>query len=82
MTNCITVRLGTGTHRLGAFGGFPASTSCWWHPSQPSLISQCEVPGNEYIVLRNILGDDSTGIKGWESQHWIQFLQADDDVVE
>eukprot|EP00974_Lingulodinium_polyedra_P035834 3439401-Lingulodinium_polyedra.AAC.1 len=25
---------------------------------------------------------DSIGIKGWGSQHWLQFLQADDDVVE
>eukprot|EP00974_Lingulodinium_polyedra_P077663 7518918-Lingulodinium_polyedra.AAC.1 len=60
MTNCITARLGTGTRCLGALDGFPAPTICWWHPSQPSLISQREVPGNEYIVLRNLLGDDST----------------------
>eukprot|EP00974_Lingulodinium_polyedra_P075585 7323937-Lingulodinium_polyedra.AAC.1 len=53
MTNCITVRLGTDTRRLCALDGFPASTICWRHPSQPSLINQCEVPGNEYIVLRN-----------------------------
>eukprot|EP00974_Lingulodinium_polyedra_P129600 11210674-Lingulodinium_polyedra.AAC.1 len=63
MTNCSPVRLGTGTYRLGALDGFPAPTICWWHPSQLTLISQCEVPGNEYIVLRDLLGDDSAGIK-------------------
>eukprot|EP00974_Lingulodinium_polyedra_P122162 11181751-Lingulodinium_polyedra.AAC.1 len=59
MVNVISVRLGTGVHISGALDGFPTSMICWWHPSQPSLISQCELPGHQYIVLNNLLGDDS-----------------------
>eukprot|EP00974_Lingulodinium_polyedra_P091001 8824269-Lingulodinium_polyedra.AAC.1 len=82
MVNCNTARVGVVVHRRGELDGLPASTICWWHPSRPSLLSQCEVPGADYIVLRSLLGDDSTSPRGWESQHCIQFLQVDDDVVE
>eukprot|EP00975_Prorocentrum_lima_P027152 5708126-Prorocentrum_lima.AAC.1 len=82
MVNVVTVRIGTGVHRLGALDGFPSSSICWWHPSQPSLISQCDIPGTQYVVLRNLLGDDSMTLKGWATQHWIQFLQADDDDAD
>eukprot|EP00974_Lingulodinium_polyedra_P116066 11157785-Lingulodinium_polyedra.AAC.1 len=67
--------MGTGVCRLGALDGFPASTICWWNPSQPSFISQCEPPGADYIALRDLSGNDSPGPQGWESQHCISFFK-------
>eukprot|EP00974_Lingulodinium_polyedra_P090349 8762794-Lingulodinium_polyedra.AAC.1 len=68
MANCITARAGAGVRRLGVLDGLPAPILCWWHPSQPSLISQCEALDTVYVVQRNLLGDDSTSPCGWESQ--------------
>eukprot|EP00974_Lingulodinium_polyedra_P010743 1035502-Lingulodinium_polyedra.AAC.1 len=56
MANCIATRTGAGVRRLGDLDGLPTSTICWWHPSQPSLTNQSELPDTDYIVLRTLLG--------------------------